>query len=364
MDLVHIHHKPYIVTDLSLGIRLGPCDDVGAAEIEVQEQRRAENPIIAPRVLGVDEKHIAHIMRGTLVDIVNGTLLDMIEDNTRPKMEDAIKKMKDWDKNIEVVTTDMANNYLSWMPSMLPNATFVVDKFHVIQDVVRRVTTAKIKLYNYRKGIIDNIQDPEEKARQKEILRIVNDNKRLFNYSMDHIAEDERRSLKIDTVMKEFPEFRLLRMMYYYVEDMYTKETREEAEEAWNEWQELLPPTGKKAYKKWCELYSVDENCFEAFQSLKRSGFTQYKPYILNYFNEGCRFTNAATEGLNSLIEQINISGNGYRFKHLRAKALYTSLFHEHTQYSIDIHSVNAWKPTIEFAMNFNRIWQLLLGTK
>ena len=33
MDLVHIHHRPDIVTHLGLGIRLGAGDDIFAAEI-------------------------------------------------------------------------------------------------------------------------------------------------------------------------------------------------------------------------------------------------------------------------------------------------------------------------------------------
>lgn len=31
---------------------------------------------------------------------------------------------------------------------------------------------------------------------------------------------------------------------------------------------------------------------------------------IFNYFDDGCRYTNGATEGLNNLIERINRIGN------------------------------------------------------
>ena len=182
-------------------------------------------------------------MRGILVDVQNGALLDMLEDNRKETMIEAIKSLHNWDKNIRVVTTDMANNYLRWLPDLLPNATIVIDKFHVIKDIQSKISSAKNVLYEYRKNAIKKLENPEERIRQTAILNIVNDKRRLFNYSMESIFRDEKdRALKLDTVMSTFPEFKALRMMYFYIEDMYMKETWEEAEKAWDEWQFILPP--------------------------------------------------------------------------------------------------------------------------
>ena len=348
--------QPHSTLSERTGVSIPTIQEIMNEEIDRYEQMRAANPPAAPRVLGIDEKHITNAMRGTLVDVEKGTLLDMLENNSEETMKAAIQKLSCWQENIKVVTTDMANRYLKWLPSFLPDATIVIDKFHVIQDVQNRISTAKSLLYAYRKELIDHIEDDEERARQYEILRIVDDNRRLFNYSMENVMRDKsgKRSLKLNTVIDTFPEFRLLRMLYFYIEDMYTKETRNEAEAAWDEWQELLPPTGKKDYQEWCDLYSVDEKCFEGFKSFTRSGFTYFKPYILNYFNPGCRHTNAATEGLNNLIGSINISGNGYRFRHLRAKALYASLIHQRIVYSVDIKTITSWKPVFSYMTTFD----------
>lgn len=133
-------------------------------------------------------------------------------------------------------------------------------------------------------------------------------------------------------------------MLYFGIENVYLQETRENAEKAWDEWQELLPPKQAEAYRrKWCDLYSVDKRCFDAFRSFTRDGFLQFKPYILNYFNPDCRKTNAATEGLNSLVETINASGNGYTFRHLRGQALYASQILQRISYSLDIKDVHSW---------------------
>lgn len=346
--------QPFTVIQERTGVSVTTIANIMNKEIERIELERAKNPIVAPTVLGIDEKHIVHDMRGTLVDVENGNLLDILEGNSQKEFRAAIMKLKDWDKNIKVVTSDMNNSYLHWMPEFLPNATFVIDKFHVFQDVNNKVKLAKTALYEYRKNLIKKMVDGEEKSIAKEKLKLISENKRLFNYSSYSLESGNgEKALKLATVVEAFPEFALLRRIYTTIEDMYNQSNREDAEKIWNEWQELLPPATKDEYKKWCEKYNVDTKCFEAFKSLKRVGFTQYKPYILNYFNPGCRFTNATTEGLNNLIGTINSSGNGYQFKHLRAKCLYASLINERIMYSIDISTIESWKPTSFYQTTF-----------
>ncbi len=345
--------QPFTVIQERTGVSVTTIANIMNEEIERIESERAENPIVAPTVLGIDEKHIVHDMRGTLVDVENGNLLDILEGNSQKEFRDAIMKLKDWDKNIKVVTTDMNNSYLHWMPDFLSNATFVIDKFHVFQDVNNKVKLAKTALYEYRKNLIKGMVDKEEKAKAKETLKLISENNRLFNYSSYSLESGNgEKALKLATVVDAFPEFALLRRIYTTIEEMYAQRSREDAEKIWDEWQELLPPPTKDEYRKWCKQHNVDAKCFEAFKSLRRAGFTQYKQYILNYFNPGCRFTNATTEGLNNLIGTINSSGNGYQFKHLRAKCLYASLINERIMYSIDINTIESWKPTNFYQTN------------
>ena len=217
LDFVKVESflQPHLTLTERTGLSLQTIQNIMDEEIDRFEELRRENPLDAPEVLGIDEKHIQHVMRGTLVDVKNGALLDMMENNQKETMIAAIQRLKDWDKNIRVVTTDMSNQYLRWLPDLLPNATIVIDKFHVIQDVQNRMSTTKNALYAYRKALIEALEDDEEKARQMAILHIVNDNKRLFNYSMENIIRDKKgkRVLKLNTVMDAFPEFRLLRML-------------------------------------------------------------------------------------------------------------------------------------------------------
>lgn len=325
-------------------------------EIEKYDRMRINNPLDAPRALGIDEKHISRTMRGTIVDLDKKVLLDLFEDNKKPTMIEGIKRLKDWDKNIKVVATDMNNAYIPMLQELLPDATIVIDKFHVIQDIEQSVTATKKACVRYRKSLIEEIEDLEERARQSAVLRIVQSTPRLFNFSMDRLLreEDSDRLEKLATVIDEFPEFEMLHNIHYAMQHFYKQNTREEAEKVWDDWCVLLPPHGEKDYLSWCDSYMFPPRLFDSFRGFSHRNFQNFKPFILNYFNSPeTRITNAATEGLNNLIEEILQDGNGYEFDHLRAKCLYASLIHERISYDVDVSSIEKWvirkKPTFDF---------------
>ena len=341
--------QPHTALSDRSGVTSQTIANIMKVKIAEYDEERRLNPLRAPRVLGIDEKHLQHDMRGTLVNVESGELLDLLENNKPETMKKAIQSLQGWDTDIEVVTTDMNNSYLKWLTELLPNATIVIDKFHVIQEIEQRLTKTKNELYEFRRKLIHEESNDQERIRQQQVLSLVYTNKRLFNYSTESIVRDVNgdKAQKMVTVMDEFPEFKLLRKLYMLIESMYSKTTYGEAEVIWNEWIELLPPENKKKYEEWCDLYSVTPPMFDAFRSFSRVGFQFFKPYILNYFKPGCRFTNATTEGLNKMIDNINAPSNGLSFQILRAKCLYASLVHERIQYSIDIKTIRKWKPTM-----------------
>ena len=326
-------------------------------EIVKFDNERILHPLEAPRALGIDEKHIKQEMRGTIVDLDKRVLLDMFEDNKKPTMIEGIKRLKNWDKNIKVVATDMNNAYIPMLKDLLPNATVVIDKFHVIQDIEQSVTRCKKACVKYRKELIAQIEDPEERVEQSAILRLVTGTPRLFNFKMERLLRenDGEKLEKLATVIDAFPEFDMLHNIFYAMQHFYDQDTREEAEAVWDDWMVLLPPHAEKDYLEWCDSYAFPPALFDSFRSFSHSNFQAFNPYILNYFNNAeTRITNAATEGLNNLIEEFDQDGNGYNFKHLRAKCLYASLIHERINYGIDISTVKKWvitkKPTFGVA--------------
>ena len=335
------------------GYTEGHIMQYAAEEADKLDEEREKNPMNAPRVLGIDEKHILNIARGVLVNIDTGELIDMLEDNLEDTMKEGIKKLVDWEKNVEVLTCDMNSSYLKWAPKFFPNATIVIDKFHVYQGVEKRITDVKGKCYHFRKDIIEQTPDAQERIYQRRLLKTIRNNGFLFNYSTETLARTSSLAVEVANIIDEFPEFQVLREIFVKFEKIYECETYEEAYKAWKEWLAVVPPTGDKKYKEWCERRGIPTGLFDKFNAYNKAPFKFYEPFILNYFRPGCRKTNATTEGVNSLIGRINTAGNGLTFRYLRAKSLYASLYQETVSYGIDSDSIEQLKGLSSFSLTY-----------
>lgn len=312
--------------------------DEYAAELEPRR-----GPVVAPRVLGIDEKHIVHAMRGVLVNIEDGTLLEMTAANKRADIIGAIESLVDYDKNIELVTMDMSQGYRSHVQECLPYAKIIVDKYHVYQDLAGKVRKTRTKLIEYLKEQIQKITLPEEKAHKQEVLNIAAANPYLFKFGQERLAEKESRLTAMADVCRTFPEFNHLRLLKEGFELIYACETRKEAETTFEEWRKLVPPRGSKQADIWGKKFNVPPELYSEFRTLERT-IISWRNEIFTYFEPGCRVTNAATEGLNNLIERFNRMGNGYSFERLRAKALFWHLAAPRTRYSIEYRKTPVYK--------------------
>jgi len=294
---------------------------------EYSAELEANRPhIVAPRVLGIDEKHIVHAMRGVFVDIETGQLLEMTADNKRRDILGMIEKMKDYDKNIQIVTMDMANGYRSYIYEALPYAKIIVDKFHVIQDLYTKVKTTKTAVMQYLKESIDHMPEFEEtKAEKEATYRLLTKNPWLFKVGEDKLSKCSSRLILMADVCSKFTELNHLRLLKEGLERVYKSTTRTVAQSLYAEWLNLIPPKSPKQESAWEATYGVKAELFKDFKVL-RNAIKSLEQEIFNYFNEMCQFTNAASEGINNLIGRMNQAGNGYGFKRLRAKAVF---YHE-----------------------------------
>lgn len=311
----------------------------------VRELEAEADVIVAPKVLGIDEKHIVHAMRGVLVDVESGRLLEMLPSNKRNRFTEAIEAMIGYDTRIKIVTMDMAPAYRSMIQEILPYAKIVVDKYHIFQALQQRVKPVKTRLGDMLARDLEYIEDPAEKKRLKQLLSTANKDHYLFKYGSKRLAEEApQRLLLMAELCKEFPVYNHLRMLKEMFEGIYDAQTRQEAERRYGEWAKLVPPdgkgkAGKEALDAWQRTYGVMPELYAEFRVL-RNTMENWKIEIFNYFDDGCRYTNAATEGLNNLIERINRIGNGYGFDRLRAKALYWHLVTAGVRYRLDIKKI------------------------
>ena len=272
------------------------------------EQLERERKLIAPRVLGIDEKHIVHNARGVFVDVETSRFLELTADNKAETMWQTIASMEGYE-NIQVVTMDMHKPYLSMVQERLPNAKVVIDKYHVFQNLYTRVHESKKAIAEYLKVQTNNLPEGDEKEQKLEMLASLGKHKYLFKFSVKKLHKKPERVKLMAEACKVFPEFNTLRYLKEGMEYIYSSQTREEAELRHYEWKKVLP-------KK--------DPLFKEIVAFSKT-VDRWKTYIFNYFDEGCRYTNAATEGFNSLIGHINNVGRGYNFKMLRYKVLFSN---------------------------------------
>lgn len=302
-------------------------------------------PIIAPEVLSLDEKHIVHSMRAVFVDNKTGRLLEMTEDNKRDTIIRVIESMVDYDKNIRIVTTDMANGYKSAIQECLPYAKIVVDKFHVFQLLHRKMRKPKSVIMADIKKQIEDAPTLEESNRLREVRDLINQHPFLFKFGRKKLAEKPERLKILADACQTFPELNHLRLIKEGFERIYDSQSRKEAEAMYEEWVKLIPPGNQKKVPEWEATYGVRASIFATDIASFGRVMKSWHKEIFAYFDPDCQVTNAVAEGTNCLIQRLNAQGNGYGFKHLRAKAIYWQDANTRTVYKLHSKKEPIYKP-------------------
>lgn len=295
---------------------------------EELEAERGE--IVAPRVLGIDEKHIVNAARGVFVDIETGELLEMTTGNSEKDIIGAIQSMLLYDDLIKIVTIDMYRGYKKYVQTCLPYARIVVDKYHVFQALGKRVNKVRSTLQDVFSAEL--VHDPDQQ--KKRLLATAGRDSYLFKFNSDHLAEDPRRIRLMADLCITFPEFNHLRIIKEVFETIYKADTREEAERRYLEWKKLIPPKAYRPGLEWQKEYGVRPGLFEPLIPFVGT-IDEWYDEIFNYFDPDARVTNAATEGNNQDIERLNRMGNGLSFERLRAKAIFKDYATRKTRYKL-----------------------------
>lgn len=237
-----------------------------------------------PSVLGIDEAHIDDHYRLVLTDIINRKLIDIKKDNKKATVRAYLRTL---DKNAcKCATMDFAEGYAYSVKAVLPNAVIVIDKFHVIQLIVRCVDNLRIELQNkYRSQGYD--------------IQIFKQSSTLFKMNWEDLTESAAD--KLNNWFSNFPELYEAYMVKETFRDIYaTAKLHDEASKMFDDWLNAVPN-------------------LKQFTAMKGT-FTKRKEHIINYWRY--RQTNAYTESVNNLIKHIEKAGRGYKFDVLRDRCM------------------------------------------
>lgn len=253
---------------------------------EFVEQNEYKLVYAAPRVLGIDEDHVHKVFRFVVTDPENHRLLDILPDRETASIQAFLARMID-KHNVKVVTMDMYQPYRSIIRKNFPSAKIVVDHFHVVQLVNRRMDEV-------RKQCMDGMTKAE-RSRFRHIAK-------LMKMNREDLSAESLERLK-----QTFIEYPQLGTAYYLKErirEMYTCHSRREA--------------GAKLQDF---LRSVPDDCKPMV--IAKKTMIDWAEEIMNYFDY--RYTNAYTEYTNKLITELNNQARSLSFEQLRYKVLFTT---------------------------------------
>lgn len=184
--------------------------------------------------------------------------------------------------------TDMRKEYLSLAKHLFPNASIVIDRFHV----VRYCTWA---LENVRKRVQKKLLPAQRKyfKRSRRLLLA-----RMRNLSAENKAAVERMLL-LDRDLREA--YLLKECFYQFMASQNSVEAKQRL----------------RAFRMHACIAEIPE--FAACLTMLKN----WEPYILNAFD--CSYTNGFTEGCNNTIKVLKRIAYGYRnFHNFRSRILLT----------------------------------------
>ncbi len=233
------------------------------------------------QVLGLDEvaPHKGHGHYNLIISApADGYVLDVLQDRKKETLEawfDA--RGSAWCAAVEVCCADMWDGYHEAAQTKLPQVRLVVDRFHVMKNLLDAVSNARRAIQK---------QSAPETAEQLKGCRW------LLVKNHENLTDAER--LKLNSMLAAAP---LLKQCYELKEDFraWFNATHDRA-------------TASAQLDAW--LARVEASGLKALQSFTKT-ISNWRERILNYFDG--RHSNGFAEGVNLKIKLINRRAFGYR---------------------------------------------------
>lgn len=238
--------------------------------------------------VGVDEKSFrrGHVYASLLNDLENNRVWDLVEGRTTQNARDLFETLSEEQRaGVQAVAMDMWAAFENAASELLPNADIVHDKFHVSAHLNKAV-------------------DDVRKAEHRELMREGDDTLKKSKYLW----------------LRNFPDLRCEpSFQELYKANLKTSKAWRFKEAFAGFWDYVYQAPAEKFFKEWC-------------RSVKRSKLEPLKKVadmlanrlwgLLNYLKH--RITNAASEGMNSLVARVIANARGLRsFRTLRVRVLF-----------------------------------------
>ena len=191
-------------------------------------------------------------------------------------------------KEVKYFVSDMRKEYISLAKRLLPNATIVIDRFHVVR---------------YCTWAVENVRKRVQKKLLPEQRRYFKRSRKLLLARMSKLSPESKAAVeRMLCFDRDLREAYLLKEKFY--EFMDSKDSVQAKERL-------------RTFRAFA--FTADISEFQACLTMLQN----WEPYILNAFD--CPYSNGFTEGCNNTIKVIKRIAYGYRnFDNFRRRILMT----------------------------------------
>ena len=247
-------------------------------------------------LMSIDDKAIGHDGFTILSNHQTGKIALMVESTNSYEVEAAMELFGDELKNVKNISMDMSATYSLVADNLMPHATQVIDKYHVMKYVYDAVSGVRKAI---RQSLAENLSKGKKKTEEdKQILseiELVRRVRHAVTQSPDRWSEEMK-----NTIYQVFEKHDDLKMAYQISQNF----------KHWYDYQNHVKPRKEITFNlhKWYE----QAKHLKVFESVIRM-IRKHEDEIINFFQHG--ITNARAERLNGKIQRFVTNNYGVKNK-------------------------------------------------
>jgi len=264
-------------------------------EIEEKPLYVFENENIGEN-MSVDDKHISRNGFTVLSNRDSGKVALLVESTNYEEVAQSMELFGEHLNKIKNITMDMSPTYALVFSNLVPEATQIIDKFHVMKYVYDAVAEVRNQI---RKDLTISLSKGKQKSENDK--KVLSELERLRRVRHAITQSPEKWSKEMEnTVNQVFEVHNKLKMAYQISQNF----------KQWYDFQNQFMPTNKIRNNlfKWYELASQLTEFKRVIKMIRK-----HEDEILNYFKHG--HTNAKAEQLNGKINRFVSNNHGVKDK-------------------------------------------------
>jgi len=246
--------------------------------------------------MSIDDKAIGRDCFTILSNHDSGVIAMMVESTNASEVEQAVELFGDDLNKVKNITMDMSPTYSLVVDNLMPRATQVIDKFHVIKYVYDAVKDVRNKIRKELSATLTKGKKKTEKDKQTlSELELVKRVRHAITQSPDKWNEEMKK-----TIEQVFEKNDDLKTAYQISQDF----------KHWYDYQNRMKPIDliTKNLYQWYEQASR----LKEFESVIKM-IRKHEDEIINFFKHG--ISNARAERLNGKIQRFVSNNYGIKDK-------------------------------------------------